>query len=120
VRAQELDIPRSSLVVSTKIFWGGKGVNDRGLSRKVPPPTAQDVCLGRWLCMHMLRAVLAVPGALTRACATAAHHRGHQGAPWSDAAHWWYQWFLKLHGHNPRLFCYCLGVLVSLGCCRRR
>lgn len=32
---QELDIPRSSLVVSTKIFWGGKGVNDRGLSRKV-------------------------------------------------------------------------------------
>ncbi len=36
-RAQELDIPRSSLVVSTKIFWGGKGVNDRGLSRKVLP-----------------------------------------------------------------------------------
>ncbi|KAK9835418.1 hypothetical protein WJX81_008165 [Elliptochloris bilobata] len=31
---KELDIPRSSLVVSTKIFWGGKGVNDRGLSRK--------------------------------------------------------------------------------------
>jgi len=25
---------RSDLVVSTKIFWGGKGVNDRGLSRK--------------------------------------------------------------------------------------
>ena len=38
---QELDIPRSSLVVSTKIFWGGKGVNDRGLSRKVGPG-----CLG--------------------------------------------------------------------------
>jgi len=25
---------RSDLVVSTKIFWGGKGINDRGLSRK--------------------------------------------------------------------------------------
>ncbi len=25
---------RSGLVISTKIFWGGKGVNDRGLSRK--------------------------------------------------------------------------------------
>ena len=26
--------PRSDLVISTKIFWGGPGVNDRGLSRK--------------------------------------------------------------------------------------
>lgn len=26
--------PRSDLVISTKIFWGGKGPNDRGLSRK--------------------------------------------------------------------------------------
>ena len=25
---------RSGLVISTKIFWGGKGINDRGLSRK--------------------------------------------------------------------------------------
>jgi voltage-dependent potassium channel beta subunit len=25
---------RSSLVISTKIFWGGKGINERGLSRK--------------------------------------------------------------------------------------
>ena len=25
---------RSDLVVSTKIFWGGSGPNDRGLSRK--------------------------------------------------------------------------------------
>jgi voltage-dependent potassium channel beta subunit len=25
---------RSDLVISTKIFWGGRGVNDRGLSRK--------------------------------------------------------------------------------------
>ncbi|MCK4776142.1 MAG: aldo/keto reductase, partial [Candidatus Krumholzibacteria bacterium] len=25
---------RSDLVISTKIFWGGKGPNDRGLSRK--------------------------------------------------------------------------------------
>ena len=25
---------RSDLVISTKIFWGGKGINDRGLSRK--------------------------------------------------------------------------------------
>ena len=28
------DFPRESLVVSTKIFWGGQGPNDRGLSRK--------------------------------------------------------------------------------------
>lgn len=35
VSMQELNIPRSDLVVSTKIFWGGKGPNDRGLSRKV-------------------------------------------------------------------------------------
>ena len=26
--------PRSSLVVTTKIYWGGSGVNERGLSRK--------------------------------------------------------------------------------------
>jgi voltage-dependent potassium channel beta subunit len=26
--------PRSDLVISTKIYWGGKGPNDRGLSRK--------------------------------------------------------------------------------------
>eukprot|EP00474_Spongospora_subterranea_P008613 CRZ09071.1 hypothetical protein [Spongospora subterranea] len=26
--------PRSSLVISTKLYWGGNGVNDRGLSRK--------------------------------------------------------------------------------------
>ncbi|MCP5047320.1 MAG: hypothetical protein GY940_09130 [bacterium] len=25
---------RSDLVIATKIFWGGRGVNDRGLSRK--------------------------------------------------------------------------------------
>lgn len=25
---------RSSLVISTKIYWGGEGVNERGLSRK--------------------------------------------------------------------------------------
>ena len=25
---------RSDLIISTKIFWGGKGPNDRGLSRK--------------------------------------------------------------------------------------
>ncbi|KAG0245652.1 ATP-sensitive inward rectifier potassium channel 1, partial [Mortierella polycephala] len=25
---------RSDLVISTKLFWGGKGPNDRGLSRK--------------------------------------------------------------------------------------
>lgn len=28
------DLPRESLVISTKIFWGGKGPNDTGLSRK--------------------------------------------------------------------------------------
>jgi len=28
------DFRRSDLVVSTKIFWGGNGPNDRGLSRK--------------------------------------------------------------------------------------
>ncbi|OZJ04847.1 hypothetical protein BZG36_02617 [Bifiguratus adelaidae] len=31
---RKLGIKRSDVVVSTKIFWGGKGVNDRGLSRK--------------------------------------------------------------------------------------
>jgi len=29
-----LNVPRSEIVVSTKIYWGGKGVNQRGLSRK--------------------------------------------------------------------------------------
>ncbi|MCL4504784.1 MAG: aldo/keto reductase [Chloroflexi bacterium] len=28
------ELPRESYVVSTKIFWGGKGANDTGLSRK--------------------------------------------------------------------------------------
>jgi voltage-dependent potassium channel beta subunit len=28
------DLPREQLVISTKIFWGGKGPNDVGLSRK--------------------------------------------------------------------------------------
>jgi len=31
---QRLGRPRSELVISTKIFWGGKGVNEKGLSRK--------------------------------------------------------------------------------------
>jgi len=31
---KELGVDRSQLVISTKIFWGGKGVNQRGLSRK--------------------------------------------------------------------------------------
>ena len=31
---RELGWPRSSFVLSTKIFWGGQGVNDTGLSRK--------------------------------------------------------------------------------------
>ena len=33
-RAQELGWKRSDVVLSTKIFWGGKGPNDKGLSRK--------------------------------------------------------------------------------------
>jgi aryl-alcohol dehydrogenase-like predicted oxidoreductase len=32
--AQELGWKRSDIVVSTKIFWGGDGPNDQGLSRK--------------------------------------------------------------------------------------
>jgi len=31
---KRLNLDRSELVISTKIFWGGKGVNQRGLSRK--------------------------------------------------------------------------------------
>jgi len=31
---KELNLPREQLVVSTKLFWGGKGPNDVGLSRK--------------------------------------------------------------------------------------
>ncbi|OZJ06646.1 hypothetical protein BZG36_00359 [Bifiguratus adelaidae] len=31
---RHLKLPRKDIVVSTKIFWGGKGPNDRGLSRK--------------------------------------------------------------------------------------
>jgi voltage-dependent potassium channel beta subunit len=31
---KRLNKPRSELVISTKIFWGGPGVNERGLSRK--------------------------------------------------------------------------------------
>lgn len=31
---QELGWKRSDLVLSTKIFWGGSGPNDKGLSRK--------------------------------------------------------------------------------------
>ena len=31
---KELDVKRTDLVISTKIFWGGKRPNDMGLSRK--------------------------------------------------------------------------------------
>jgi len=31
---KKLDVPRSEIVVSTKVFWGGKGINQTGLSRK--------------------------------------------------------------------------------------
>lgn len=31
---QELGWKREDIVVSTKVFWGGEGVNDKGLSRK--------------------------------------------------------------------------------------
>lgn len=33
LRSQE-GLKRSDFVISTKVFWGGKGPNDRGLSRK--------------------------------------------------------------------------------------
>lgn len=39
---------RSDIVVSTKIFWGGKGVNDRGLSRK-------HVLEGTWAALKRLQ-----------------------------------------------------------------
>lgn len=39
---------RSDLVVSTKIYWGGKGVNDRGLSRK-------HVLEGTWAALKRLQ-----------------------------------------------------------------
>jgi voltage-dependent potassium channel beta subunit len=39
---------RSDLVISTKIFWGGKGVNDRGLSRK-------HVLEGTWAALKRLQ-----------------------------------------------------------------
>eukprot|EP00250_Pteridium_aquilinum_P009292 c18574_g1_i1 orf=325-1182(+) len=31
---KELDWQRSDIVISTKLFWGGQGANDKGLSRK--------------------------------------------------------------------------------------
>jgi voltage-dependent potassium channel beta subunit len=31
---KKMDWPRESLVVSSKVFWGGEGPNDKGLSRK--------------------------------------------------------------------------------------
>lgn len=37
---------RSDLVISTKLFWGGKGPNDRGLSRK-HIIEGTDACLKR-------------------------------------------------------------------------
>jgi aryl-alcohol dehydrogenase-like predicted oxidoreductase len=32
--SQELGWKREDIVVSTKVFWGGDGPNDKGLSRK--------------------------------------------------------------------------------------
>ena len=55
---QELEIPRSSLVVSTKIFWGGKGVNDRGLSRKVGPAVPRVQGAKRTLLGKCIRCVI--------------------------------------------------------------
>ena len=34
LHAQELGLKREDLVISTKIYWGGSGPNDKGLSRK--------------------------------------------------------------------------------------
>ena len=34
IALQEMGWKRSDYVVSTKIFWGGSGPNDKGLSRK--------------------------------------------------------------------------------------
>ena len=31
---QELGIPRKDYVLTTKLFWGGGGPNDKGLNRK--------------------------------------------------------------------------------------
>ncbi len=53
---QELGWKRSDYVISTKIFWGGKGVNDKGLSRKhiiegmkvgTPTQDCTPLCLGK-------------------------------------------------------------------------
>ena len=43
---QELEWKRSDYVISTKIFWGGKGVNDKGLSRK-------HIIEGMKVCSHL-------------------------------------------------------------------
>lgn len=45
---QQTDWDRSDYLVSTKIFWGGKGVNQRGLSRK-------HVMEGTWAALDRLQ-----------------------------------------------------------------
>ncbi|EFJ48457.1 hypothetical protein VOLCADRAFT_90695 [Volvox carteri f. nagariensis] len=46
---KDLGIKRSDLVISTKLFWGGPGPNDRGLSRKhIIEGTKAQAIADRW------------------------------------------------------------------------
>lgn len=89
---QELGWKRSDYVLSTKIFWGGKGVNDKGLSRKhiiegmkVGRPvlnSTQAFCLRRMA----RRLVLLTPCACTCPCSCIgrpAVSMPRQGSPWT-------------------------------------
>ena len=57
---QELGWKRSDYVISTKLFWGGKGVNDRGLSRK---HLIEGILVSCWscFCVHNQRGVSSKP-----------------------------------------------------------
>ena len=56
--SQEMGWKRSDYVISTKIFWGGPGPNDKGLSRKHIVEGTR--VLPSYLILHVLNYILCV------------------------------------------------------------
>ena len=81
---QELGWKRSDIVISTKIFWGGSGVNDKGLSRKHLIEGLQVLVKTTWIPASFLghnvsseKMILGI-GAVSKCASDASNNLPHQ------------------------------------------
>ncbi len=79
---QELGWKRSDLVLSTKIFWGGQGPNDKGLSRKRVVEGLRASLQRLQVCAGAMRSALRAAAACWLGSDAAdCHHSNHNRHP---------------------------------------